>query len=334
MNEEEARQAILQSVSVTRQKILVAKAFILKEFHSDTTALLDQFLVSVDARMPEKVVLHDSVDVGASTRAVAESFSWRLAFGEAVLQLIHGGILLNADTSTLSVVTSIPWTTVVPGSGGHSSSWRFDELSFDIPRRIRLAPSQKTDEYQPLSDPDLFMHELAIPDLNPDIELALREAVRCFRYDLYTAALAMLGKASEGAWIELGSALAVAIPPSAKFDPEKTRERFLDPFVGIGKKILDALKLYEDHRFPEAIRKNSGVRIQDLRNAVIWADAVRESRNSIHYGAEPPMTNCYEKVAALLIGAIPHFKLITELRVCVKEGIVGANDEKESEMRH
>jgi hypothetical protein len=321
MTEQEARNSILQAIAITRQKIVIAKAFIIKEFHSDTTSLLNQFLVSVDARTPEKVVLHDSVDVGASTKAVAESFSWRLAFGEAILQLMHGSIILDRDSSKVAVVPNVQWTTVVPGSGGHSSGWRFDELSFDIPRRISLAPSQKTDEYQPLSDPDLFMHELAISGLNPEIELALREAVRCFRHDLYIAALAMLGKASEGAWIELGSALAAAIPPSAKFDSEKTRERFLDPFVGIGKKILDALKLYEDHRIPEAIRKNSGVRVQDLRNAVIWADAVRESRNSIHYGAEPPMTNCYEKVAALLIGAIPNFRLISELRSNIEKEV-------------
>ena len=319
MTEQEAKDAVLQAVAVTRQKIVIAKAFIMKELHSDTTSLLNQFLVSVDARTPEKVVLHESVDIDATTKSVAESFSWRLAFGEAVIQLIHGSVLLNGDSSTVAVVPHVPWTTVIPGSGGTSSGWTFDELSLNIPRRISIAPSQKTGQYQPLSDPDLFMRELSIPALSSDIESALREAVRCFRHDLYVAALAMLGKASEGAWIELGNTLALAIPPSPKFDPEKVGESFLDPFVGIGKKILDALKLYEDPRLPEWIRKKSGVRIQDLRNAVIWADAVRESRNSIHYAAEPPMTNCYEKVAALLIGAIPNFRLITELRSCVEK---------------
>ena len=52
------------------------------------------------------------------------------------------------------------------------------------------------------------------------------------------------------------------------------------------------------------------MKIQDLRNAVIWADAVRESRNSVHYGVKPEMPNTYEKLAALLIGSVPHLRLI------------------------
>ena len=322
MTEQQIRMAILKAVAVTRQKILIAKAFMLKQFQADTTALLNQFLASVEARTPEKVVIHPSVDADAAVKTVAESFSWRLAFGEAVLQLIHAGVLLDAGNSTIGVVPHVAWTTVIPGSGGTSSGWHFDELAVNVPQRVSIAPSQRTGEYQPLSDPDLFMKELMIPDLNPVIESALREAVRCFRHDLYVAALAMLGKASEGAWIELGVALASAIPSAPKFDQSKVKEGFEDPFVGIGKKILDALRLYEDPRFPDALRKESGVRIQDLRNAVIWADAVRESRNSIHYGAEPLMTNCYEKVAALLIGAIPNFKLLTALRLCVQGAVL------------
>ena len=51
---------------------------------------------------------------------------------------------------------------------------------------------------------------------------------------------------------------------------------------------------------------------------MIWGDAVRESRNSIHYGVNPAMSNTYEKVAALLIGAVPHLKLVYRLRAAAE----------------
>jgi hypothetical protein len=62
------------------------------------------------------------------------------------------------------------------------------------------------------------------------------------------------------------------------------------------------------------IQVDSGVGLQDLRNAVLWADAVRESRNSVHYGVNPCLPNTYEKVAALLIGAVPHLRLLDAIR--------------------
>ena len=217
------------------------------------------------------------------------------------------------------MVGHLTWTTVVPGSGGQSGGWTFGEFSLHVPPHVELAPSHLHSTCQPLSDADLFLAELDVPDLAPEIETSLREAVRCFRHELYLACLAMLGRASEGAWIEVGCALAPLITKRSGFDHKKVQDRFLNPFVGIGKKILDVLKLYEDAGLPKDVRESSNVRAQDLRNAVIWADAVRESRNSIHYGAVPAMSNCYEKVAALLMGAVPHYKLLYAVKRQAKQ---------------
>jgi len=163
---------------------------------------------------------------------------------------------------------------------------------------------------QPLSDPDLNLHELAIENLHEDIEESPRESVKCFKHDLCLGSLALLGKASEGAWIELGLSLAKAVPDGASINASKYVSIFEDPFVGVGKKIMEVLKLYERKDVFGPIYKGSGYGIRDLRNAVIWADAVRESRNSVDYGVEPSMSNSYEKVAALLIGAVPHLKIL------------------------
>ena len=57
---------------------------------------------------------------------------------------------------------------------------------------------------------------------------------------------------------------------------------------------------------------------QDLNNVIVWADAVRESRNSVHYGAEPSMPNTYEKIAALFISSVSHLRLLYRIRAVAK----------------
>lgn len=170
--------------------------------------------------------------------------------------------------------------------------------------------SLSTQENQPLSNPDLFLHTLDIPGLHNEVENSLREAVSCFRHELYLACLAMLGRASEGAWIELGLKLVNAIPPESHEKAQNIKDKLEDSFVSIGKKIMEILKLYECKDIFADIYKKSDVKVQDLRNAVVWSDSIRESRNSIHYGVKSSMPNTYEKVAALLIGAVPHIRLL------------------------
>ena len=63
-----------------------------------------------------------------------------------------------------------------------------------------------------LSDPDLYLEGLRPYGSQPDIAEAVQEAVRCFRAERYMAAVVMLGKASEGLWIECGKALIDAQP--------------------------------------------------------------------------------------------------------------------------
>jgi hypothetical protein len=83
-----------------------------------------------------------------------------------------------------------------------------------------------------------------------------------------------------------------------------------DQFKGIGKKISEVIKAYENRDVFGDIYVKSGYKPSELKSCVVWGDAVRESRNSIHYGAKPSMSNSYEKVSALLIGAVPNLKII------------------------
>jgi hypothetical protein len=164
-----------------------------------------------------------------------------------------------------------------------------------------------------LSDPDLFLHEMNIPGIHEEVEASLRDAVRCFRSEIYLGCLALLGKASEGAWVELGLKLAAAMSVGHAGEGEKAKSKLQDPNVGIGRKITETLRLYERSDVFKDVQKTSGITIQDLRTAVIWADGVRESRNSVHYGVRPAMQNTYEKVAALLIGAVPHLRMLYDI---------------------
>lgn len=313
MNETQAEHWISERVCVDHLKLCIAKAYIAGHFTPQAEKLVEDLLAHVDARTPQTVVVHDSADTAATLKKVAESLSWRLAAGEAIWGLIHSGFLLARSQSAADVVRPVSWTTAVAGSGT-SSSWSFSEFSLHVPNQLALAPSAKSSPYTPLTNPDIYLTEINIPNISPEIESALREAVRCFKQELYLACLAMLGKASEAAWIEFGVALAKLISPTPKHDPKKIADELLSPMLGIGKKIADVLKLCEHPALPQALREHGDFNIKDLRNSALWADTVRDSRNSLHYGATPAMSNCYEKVGTLLIAAVPHIRLLCVLK--------------------
>jgi len=70
----------------------------------------------------------------------------------------------------------------------------------------------------------------------------------------------------------------------------KLQETMEDQFLGISKKIAEVLKAYERRDVFGEYYKSSGYKPSDLKSVVVWADAVIESRNSIHYGAKPAMS--------------------------------------------
>ena len=209
------------------------------------------------------------------------------------------------------------YTTNIQGSGT-SGGLNINNLALPVPVSILLPPSISKGERQTLTDPDLFLHSLEISNIDKEVEESLLESVRCFKHELFLACLAMLGRASEGAWIELGLKLCATTPSSAAIAINKIRERLEDPFVGIGKKIIETKQLYQRADIFDNLHKACGVKPQDLNNVAVWADAVRESRNSVHYGAEPSMPNTYEKIAALLIGAVPHLRMLYRIRAAIK----------------
>ena len=314
MNKDQALKLLESQIRVTPQQVIIAKGYIINHFNRDTTRVIADFLKSVEAATPDKLVIHLTVDSEESIRSVAQTLSWTLAGCEAIWGLISSGLLFPADSDLRSPVPqNLRYTTVVQGSGA-TGGLPLDHLSLPVPISISLPPSISKGERQTLTDPDLFLHSLEISNIDKEVEESLRESIRCFKHEPFLACLAMLGRASEGAWIELGLTLCSVAPSPAPINVKKIKEKLEDPFVGIGKKILETTQLYHRTDIFESLHKACGVKPQDLNNVVVWADAVRESRNSVHYGAEPSMPNTYEKIVALLIGAAPHLRLLYRIR--------------------
>jgi len=308
---ESIKKQLVEQVSITNQMVSYSKAYFIDNYQSDSENLIQSLLNNVEATKPAgKIIIHQSVDSIAMATQMAKYISWRLAGSEAIWGLIANGCFIPGSSNHLNNSRYVEWTTVVPGSGGTSSGWRLEQFELPVPRRVLMRPSGVDESEKPLSDPDLFMHELNIDGLGKDIIDSLKEAVLCFKNELFLGCLALLGRASEGAWIELGISLAKAIPEDARIDGEKLQKKMEDQYLGIGKKINEVLKAYECRDIFSAIHKTCGYRPADLKANVVWADAVRESRNSIHYGATPAMSNSYEKVAALLIGTMPNLRVI------------------------
>ena len=316
-NEQQIFDQINTEISVTRPQVIAAKEFILKEAKEDkvvsTGDCLQRFLGSIDSIPPKEVVIHPSVDTSQMIRLATLSISWQLAFSEAVWSLVHSSLLLPLSPSVYVEEPHISWTTVVPGSGGQSGGWRFPDWKYSLPERLRVAPSVQKDSEEFLVDPDLYLENLGIDSLHSDVSEALKDAIRCFRVELFTPCLAMLAKATEGAWVELGLALTKTIPDSQHERVKKYSESVMSEYSSIAKKIKTVLELYEKQDLFGDLSKQTNVKLEDLRNAAIWADCVRESRNVVHYGAKPSMPNNFEKIATLLLGAPSHFKLVYRL---------------------
>jgi hypothetical protein len=321
MNEQKIRQQIISLVVVTRQDIAIAKTFILNHFSPESSKLMRRFLEHVQAQSPDQFVVHESVDAEPQIRQVASFLSWRLAFSEALWGLIGQALIFPARSSFYEDEVYQQWTTVVRNSGGQSAGWRFDEYRVALPSTISLAPSLQGNKPSPLSDGDLYLTELGIPDLPSDVEDALRQAVLCFRQELYLPAVAMVGLASEGSWIELGLALLQANPTDGRLTPEKrqqTREQLTSPFTSILRKMEMIVDLYKRQDIYANVASKSH-KPQDLGIVLNWSNIVRDSRNALHYGTDPSSRNTYEKVAALLLGANQNLKVIYSVRRAAHE---------------
>jgi len=312
----EVQSAIASGVTVTKAEVASARAYILKHFDSQPRAMLTRLLADFEAARPRQLVLDDSVPIEPQIKQSVAWITWQLAFGEALWTLVNTGVLMISSRDLDELQAHLEWTT-----GHYSSGWSFPQHQIAVPTAARFAPSFDNTT-SALANGDLYVLDLGIADLHPEVETALRQAVTCFRNDLYLPCLAMLAKASEGAWTELGLSLLKCNPEHPNLRAEKRltiRDSLLSPDSSIVKKIRLVVDLYEKQDVFMEVRERSQVGVQILREVSIWSNVVRDSRNAVHYGAGPASENSHEKTAALLMAAVPSLRTIYSIRRAAEE---------------
>ena len=299
---------ITEKVKVTRQQIVVAKAFLCRYFDErtnprGTARAIEVFLKHVGAvalKSTQSTVQEEWVP---PLSRLAEAISWEIAAHEAVLELLHSSQLIGR-TGLMQWYPVVQYERATTDSG----SWQFSEFQIDVPGEVHRPHSTRYAEGETLADADLYLQQVAIPDLPEGVSDALKETVACFRHELFTAAVVMLGKASEEAWIETGLAVCAALPG----DHSKTVDK-LTGLDGVAKKTTEVRRLYESAD-AKLLITTSGVTLTEFRHAVGWSELVRESRNVVHFGNDSSTPNTYEKVAVLLLGVPRVFRSLFAVR--------------------
>ena len=315
-----ARGAIIEKLTVTRHEVMQAKDYILKNFSGDTQGLHDRFIGDLKINVPQEIVLHDSVALEPQVEQAAKYIGWKLAFGEAIWGLINQNIIIQHHNHLITLRIHLKWTTVVQGRGGSSGGLTFDEYEVFVPQEIRLAPSIDAGGPFPLFDSDLYILDINIPNLHEDIEESLRMAIECFRHDLFLPCLAMLARASEGAWIELGSSLLrYSIDSNAigEKESDKFNEMLLSPYTSIMERMDRISQLYKKKEIFQKVYATSKSP-KYLMQVLNWSTVLREYRNAIHYEKESTSQITYDKVSTLLLGAGPFLKVLYDIRSSVE----------------
>jgi hypothetical protein len=314
---DEAELLLNSKVHVTHSLVTLAKAFILKNFNPFTEHMEAAFLQHMDAQPIPTMVVHSSVSLEPQIAAAARAISCQLALAEALWALVHQGVIHRKQNDYRELRPHQSWTSVVKGSSGHSGGWDLHEHWIVVPSYVRLAPSATTHAPQPLSDDDIYLLELDIPDLHPGVEQFLRQAVQCFRHELYLPSLAMLASASEGSWIELGYSLLKVDPTNPNLTAKqrgKYHDILDDPNASIVKKMGTVVQLYDRQDVFRTVKQNSGYGPDHLKQVSVWSHIVRDARNAVHYGSESAIQYHYENVSALLLGAHLSLRILYAIR--------------------
>jgi len=332
----EAEVAIKNSIHVTEQLVTFAKAFLLNLDGIgpyDAKRALVGFADSQGYRLPDKVVLHPSVDSSLSLTQTSGYISCAMAFTEATWSLIYNGYFWHLGIYRESI--EVQWTTVIPGQGGSSGGWTFTDFQYELPAQIVKAPSKRetqsdnlTDELPAqivkapskretqsdnLTDPDIFMHNTSIENADLEIKEAISDAVLCFKNGLYRAAVTMLGKAMEGMWIEVGCSIVKASIQSPD-KKDKAIQKLQDDSGSVPSKIKMAADLYKNRDLCGHIIGATEINPNLIDRVILWSNVLREARNAIHFGVKPTLPNSYEKVSVLLIDGATNFSLMYRIK--------------------
>lgn len=295
-------QAVAEAVRVDRDLVAQALGYLSTvTAETDTSTLIRGFQESVDAS-PVAQYSYDerSAEESAAVVGAARSVSAGLAACEAIWRLLSRAALVPVGSSTHTYTASFG---VVARRGGGSTSGgtSVPVPQLAVPARVMVPLSMVGTDDQLLASPDLYLRTMNISSLHPLAASALRDAVECFRGDLYTPAAAMLGSAGETAWTDLGVRL-------AQYTDGRVAADLTTDTTHFGKRLDRCLEVYQ--RGNGTIPSWSADRLAHLRDAALWTEQVRDSRNVLHPGWNPATPNTREKLAMLLFGATPALRAV------------------------
>jgi hypothetical protein len=234
---------------------------------------------------------------------VSKSYSLRLAFYQALWELISVGALFPSGPAVEWSANSIDYHTTRSRSGID-----LRKLTSSHPERIErpyLVPIVS-------GDVDIFLKGLDVPSLDSGIHEAIEQSLKCFRRGLYFPSTVMLAAATEGAWTEMGMALAKKLPDV------KLEATVGDEQIGIARKVSDIKKATETNPASKQILMTAGKTKYNVEEAVVWTTVLRDRRNALHWGKAKSFVADHSETASLLMAAQLHLATLDALRLASK----------------
>ncbi len=303
MKFDRVREVSRSRVAIFRTDVQEAKFFILAQDEDDLEViqLFREYITYKKVQLPTTIEFATDDEENRICDMIASHYSKALAFVEAVNELISYNIYMPNNQSVSCINTSLSIS-----SKGYSSSISFNQYNVLVPRGMIKSYSYRNEVH--IFDADIYISNLNISNAHTEVKEAISESILCFQAKLYQPSIVMLGKAIEGAWIELG----IALMKYDKSNPQMSNKFIEDlkGYDGINKKIKKIAQTYENRPVYGDIYKKTGITSKHLTETMIWSDVVRESRNAIHFDIEQVIPNSYEKVATILLSAPKHLKSI------------------------
>lgn len=317
MNRIEASEYVNTQIKVTLTEISRAKDFILHYCRENlrnkinTSQIYTNFVNHQGISEPTIIHFSPNEDTQQKLRIAAKYFTMVLAAIESINSLIHQDVLCG-DSSIGHWSPSVQYEF-------HSTTGglNFDEsFTLTYPQRVWVNPSFRTNSNTILSDPGMYINAINLTNADDEVLEAIRDSILCFKNELYRASLTMLGKAMEGAWIELGLSLVKYVyhDNQQKMQRETT---ILQSNDSISKKMKLVLDVYKNKALTEEVIRNSEIQISEIDSIFCWSDILRDARNAIHFGVRTTFPNNYEKTATMLLGASKNLPKIYHVkRIC------------------
>jgi len=296
MSPEDATKLILSNLAVTREDIARAKAWLLRHASGQTPNLAEQWLSDQKLKVPKEV--HTDLPTSGETLVqVARAFSVRLAFYQAIWELVSAGELIPAGPPEY-------WPAMVDFKTSHGGSGMPpNTLGCWHPQKIERMPlPSKTS-----TDVDVFLQGIDSRRLHPGILEAIDQSLGCFRRGLYMPATVMLAAAAEATWIECGIAVA------QKFADAKLQALMNDPLASISKKVTGIRKALEQPAGKDLL-KVAGQSLPKVIDAEIWTTTLRDRRNALHWGKAKSFVADHSETGTLLMAAPLHLGTLEAVR--------------------